>query len=148
MPCICNRIGTCVRSDRGLVESRKEKNCCPSSVDSKAKRVQYGGVQRRKIALCVRGESSGAGPLSRPPLATGVVPVQKTHTYTGGRFCGTTPTQPICSHLLHDSHCTIGLLSSSTTPLQMQRVLSLDVLLLSVECVVVGEPLNELEKGS
>lgn len=110
--------------------------------------------QRRKTDLCVRGESKvvGMGPLTLP-LATGVEPVQKMHTYTGGRLWALRPTQVICSHLLQDSHCTMGRPSSAEW--QTQRVLSLERLLRSVEgvvkppsAVVVGDGLKELLKGS
>jgi hypothetical protein len=59
----------------------------------------------------------------------------------------------MCSHLLHDSHCTIG--RPSSDELQTQRVLSVDRLLRSVDGVVrppsvlvAGDALNEFGKGS
>lgn len=57
----------------------------------------------------------------------------------------------MCNHLLQDSHCTINLPSSVAW--QMQRVLSLERLLRSVDGVVkpasvvaVGDALKVLEK--
>jgi hypothetical protein len=101
----------------------------------------------------VSGESKGAGigPLTLPPRATGVLPVQKMHTYTGGRLCGFMPTQPICSHFVQDSHWIMG--PPSSAELQTQRVLSPELLLRSVDGVVrlasvAGDPLKELVKGS
>lgn len=82
----------------------------------------------------------------RLPRAMGVLPVQKMQTYTGGRLLLFNPTQPMCSHLLHDSHWTME--RPSSPPLQTQRVLSPDKLLRSVEGVVallVGEA---MKKGS
>jgi hypothetical protein len=97
--------------------------------------------------LCVGGLSKGTGPLTLPPLATGVCPVQKTQTYTGGKLAVFNPTQITCSQFLQDSHWTIGWPSSCR--LQTQRVLSLEMLLRSVDGVVrpsvLGEPLKELE---
>jgi hypothetical protein len=44
--------------------------------------VDFGCGYRRNTDLCVRGESKsvGMGPLTLPPRATGVLPVQKMHT--------------------------------------------------------------------
>jgi hypothetical protein len=61
----------------------------------------------RNIDLCVNGLLSNictGGPLTLPPLATGVCPVQNTQIYTGGTFPPRSPQQPICSHLLQLSH--------------------------------------------
>lgn len=54
---------------------------------------------RRYTDLCVSGLSNAIGPLTLPPLATGVCPVQKTQTYTGGMLLLCSPTQPMCNHL-------------------------------------------------
>jgi hypothetical protein len=112
--------------------------------------VRYHEVYRRNIDLCVSGESKGFGPLILPPRATGVLPVQNIQTYTGGRLLELSPRQLMCDHLLQLSHCSNGRPSSG--PLQTQRVISLERLLLSVEGVVspsvLGEPLNELVNGS
>lgn len=63
---------------------------------------------------------------------------------------GFNPRQPMCSHLLQLSHCTIGWASS--VPWQTHLVLSAERLLRSVDGVVspsvLGEPLKELVKGS
>jgi hypothetical protein len=107
-------------------------------------------IHRRNIDLCVSGESKGRGPLTLPPRTTGVWPVQNIHTYTGGMLLEPSPRQARCDHLLQLSHCSSGRPSSGL--LQIQRVLSVERLLLSVEGVVspsvLGEPLNELVNGS
>jgi hypothetical protein len=76
-----------------------------------------------------------------------LLPLQNTQTKTLGNHSFFSPTQPMCSHLRQASHCTMSVFSSSTKPSQIQRVLSLLLLLHSVEgvVVVVGEPLKELE---
>jgi hypothetical protein len=89
------------------------------------------------------------GPLTLPPRAMGVLPVQNMQTYTGGRLLLLMPMQLMCSHLLHDSHWTVE--RPSSPPLQTQRVLSPDMLLRSVDGVVAllaGDAMNELLNGS
>ena len=111
---------------------------------------QAANCYRRYMDLCVNGLSKAIGPLTRPPRATGVCPVQNTHTYTAGMLLLCSPTHDMCNHLVQLSHCTMG--RPSSLPLHTQRVLSLERLLRSVEGVVrssvVGDPLKEFEKGS
>lgn len=110
---------------------------------------------RRYMDLCVSGESNkpGIGPLTLPPRARGVCPVQKTQTYTAGMLLSRSPTHCICSQFLQLSHNIMG--RPSSVPLHTQRVDSLDRLLRSVDGVFsvesevyAGEALNELVNGS
>ena len=88
----------------------------------------------------------------RPPLFpfNGLSPfplLQNTQTNTLGSHSSFNPTQPMCNHLKQASHCTMSVSASSTKPSHTHLVLSLLLLLHSVDgvVVVVGEPLKELE---
>jgi hypothetical protein len=90
---------------------------------------------RRYVDLCVSGDSSRGSEriasLIRPPLTTGVVPVQKMQRKVEGIFWWFRPRQRTCSHLVHDSHWTMSWPSYSME-WQTQRMPSLETVLRSV----------------